>query len=84
MSTYVFDCQEMLKSLDLLTDDNRQKEYYITDIPGILLGQNKDVRALPVLKPIESLSVNTVDQLADVEKAMRENLNITSGKRCEN
>lgn len=72
MSTYVFDCQKMLGALDRLTDDNRQKEYYITDIPTILLSDKEDVRALPVLKPIESLSVNTVEQLADVEKAMNE------------
>ena len=71
MSTYVFDAQSLLKSLDLLTDDNQQQEYYITDVPGILLAEGRDVRALPVLKPIEALSVNTVEQLADVEKAMQ-------------
>ena len=71
MSTYVFDCQKMLGALDRLTDDNRQKEYYITDLPGILLENNEDVRALPVLKPIESLSVNTVEHLADVERAIK-------------
>ena len=72
MSTYVFDGQKMLASLDKLTDDNQQKEYYITDIPGILLNEQEDVRALPVLKPIEALSVNTVEHLAAVEKALQE------------
>ncbi|MGI9496414.1 MAG: NTP transferase domain-containing protein [Mariniblastus sp.] len=71
MSTYVFDCQKMLSALDRLTDDNNQKEYYITDLPGIMLDDGEDVRALPVLKPIESLSVNTVDQLAEVEEVMK-------------
>lgn len=71
MSTYVFDCQKMLAALDQLTDDNQQKEYYITDLPGILLSQDEDVRALPVLKPIEALSVNTVEHLAEVERAMQ-------------
>ena len=71
MSTYVFDCQKMLAALDSLTDDNTQKEYYITDLPGILLANNEEVRALPVLKPIEALSVNTVEHLADVEQAMK-------------
>lgn len=70
MSTYVFDCQKMLAALDHLTDDNQQQEYYITDVPGILLSQGEDVRALPVLKPIEALSVNTVEQLAEVETAL--------------
>ncbi len=71
MSTYVFDCQPMLHALDQLTDDNHQKEYYITDVPGILLGENRDVRAFPVLKPIEALSVNTVEHLAMVEREMQ-------------
>ena len=71
MSTYVFDCKPMLSGLDKLTDDNKQKEYYITDIPSILLGENRDVRALPVLKPIEALSVNTVEHLAMVEAEMQ-------------
>ena len=70
MSTYVFDCQTMLGALDRLTADNNQKEYYITDLPGILLKDGLDVRALPVLKPIEALSVNTVEHLAAVEAAM--------------
>jgi UDP-N-acetylglucosamine diphosphorylase/glucosamine-1-phosphate N-acetyltransferase len=70
MSTYVFDCQKLLKALDSLTNTNLQQEYYITDVPGILLQQGEDVRALPVLKPIEALSVNTVEQLAKVEAAL--------------
>ena len=71
MSTYVFDCQSMLGVLDDLTADNQQKEYYITDVPGILLQQERDVRALPVLKPVEALSVNTVEHLKMVEDAMQ-------------
>ena len=46
-------------------------EYYITDVPGIMLGQGLTVEALPVLQPCESLSVNTPAQLADVEQEMR-------------
>ncbi len=71
MSTYVFDCQLMLGALDNLTDNNRQREYYLTDLPGILLNQGRIVRALPVLKPIEALSVNTVEHLKLVEAQMQ-------------
>jgi len=73
MSTYVFDGQKLLGALDRLTDENAQGEYYITDVPTIMMKDNEDVRALPVLKPIEALSVNTVEHLADVEAAMKEN-----------
>jgi len=72
MSTYVFDCQKMLGALDRLTDNNTQKEYYITDVPGIMLSDKEDVRALPVLKPIEALSVNTVEHLKAVEEALKQ------------
>lgn len=71
MSTYVFDCRELLRALDQLTNDNRQREYYLTDCPGILNREGKDVRALPVLKPCEALSVNTLDELTIVEEEMR-------------
>lgn len=71
MSTYVFDGQKLLNALDQLTDDNAQGEYYITDVPSVLMDDDEDVRALPVLKPIEALSVNTVEHLADVEAAMK-------------
>ena len=72
MSTYVFDCRELLDALDRLKTNNIQREYYITDCPGILKTDGKDVRALPVLQPCEALSVNTLEDLAIVEAEMRQ------------
>jgi len=72
MSTYVFDSQKLIGTLDRLGSDNSQNEYYITDVPAIMLSDNEDVRALAVLKPIEALSVNTVEHLAAVEQAMND------------
>jgi bifunctional UDP-N-acetylglucosamine pyrophosphorylase/glucosamine-1-phosphate N-acetyltransferase/UDP-N-acetylglucosamine pyrophosphorylase len=71
MSTYVFAGPELLHALDLLKNDNRQREYYLTDCPGILKAEGKLVEALPVLQPCEALSINTVDELAQVEAEMR-------------
>ncbi len=71
MSTYVFNCRDLLHALGQLRNDNRQREFYITDCPGILRSEGKDVRALPVLKPCEALSVNTLEQLQAVEEEMR-------------
>jgi bifunctional UDP-N-acetylglucosamine pyrophosphorylase/glucosamine-1-phosphate N-acetyltransferase/UDP-N-acetylglucosamine pyrophosphorylase len=68
MSTYVFDSAALLRSLAQLTNDNRQGEYYITDCPGILRAEGADVRALPVLRACEALSVNTMDDLRAVER----------------
>lgn len=71
MSCYIFNCRDLLWALGQLRSDNAQREYYITDCPGLLLAAGKDVRALPVLKPIEALSINTRDELAAVEAALR-------------
>jgi len=71
MSTYVFDSPQLLHALDRLTNDNRQQEYYLTDCPGILKNEGKLVQALPVLQPCEALSINTAEELAQVEAEMR-------------
>jgi bifunctional UDP-N-acetylglucosamine pyrophosphorylase/glucosamine-1-phosphate N-acetyltransferase len=71
VSTYVFDSQELLHALDQLRADNSQREYYITDCPAILLAAGKRVAALNVLKACEALSINSPEELAVVEQAMR-------------
>ena len=71
MSYYVFHTPDLLEALTHLRTDNAQKEYYITDTPSILKSQGKRVVALPVLQPIESLGINTVEEAKIVEEAMR-------------
>ena len=71
LSCYVFHGPDLLGSLDEIRSDNAQGEYYITDCPGVLLASGKDVRALNVLEPCESLSINSMDDLAVVENVMR-------------
>ena len=70
MSTYLMDCQKMLSALQEVNQSNSQGEYYITDVPGILISKGEDVRAEPVLKKCEALSVNTVEHLKMVEQEM--------------
>lgn len=70
MSCYVFNCTDLLAALDRLKADNAQREYYLTDCPGILLQAGRRVEALPLLSPIETLSINTPDELAAVEAAL--------------
>jgi UDP-N-acetylglucosamine diphosphorylase/glucosamine-1-phosphate N-acetyltransferase len=70
LSTYVFNAQDLLEVLGQIRADNAQREYYLTDCPGTLLKQGKDVKALDVLQPCESLSINNVDELQEVEKEM--------------
>jgi bifunctional UDP-N-acetylglucosamine pyrophosphorylase / glucosamine-1-phosphate N-acetyltransferase len=70
MSCYVFNCRDLLDSLGKIGRHNAQGEYYITDCPGVLKGEGKPVEALPVLQPCEALSINTVDELAVVEREL--------------
>ena len=72
LSCYVFNCRDLLWALEQIRAENAQREYYLTDCPSVLLAAGKDVRALNVLEPIEALSINTMDELAAVETAMRE------------
>lgn len=72
MSTYVFNSRDLCFALDRIQPNNAQGEYYLTDCPSLLLHQGKTVDALPVLKPIEALSINTVEELAVVEQALKD------------
>jgi len=71
MSCYVFAGPDLLFALDHIRPANRQSEYYLTDCPGVLKAAGRTVRALPVLKPIEALSINTREELAAVEAVVR-------------
>jgi bifunctional UDP-N-acetylglucosamine pyrophosphorylase/glucosamine-1-phosphate N-acetyltransferase/UDP-N-acetylglucosamine pyrophosphorylase len=71
MSTYVFTAADLLWALKRLTTKNVQKEYYITDCPGMLQVAGKKVTAEPVLQPCEAMSINTLEELAAVEAEMR-------------
>jgi bifunctional UDP-N-acetylglucosamine pyrophosphorylase/glucosamine-1-phosphate N-acetyltransferase/UDP-N-acetylglucosamine pyrophosphorylase len=71
MSYYVFHTPDLLKALNYLKTDNAQKEYYITDVPAVMKSQEQHVIALPVLKPIESLGINTVEEAKIVEAALQ-------------
>jgi UDP-N-acetylglucosamine diphosphorylase/glucosamine-1-phosphate N-acetyltransferase len=70
MSCYLFDSVELLAALTKVKNNNAQREYYITDVPGVLKQEGKVVQALPVLQPIESLSINDVAELAEVEREL--------------
>lgn len=72
MSCYVFNCPDLLFSLDQLRPTNAQAEYYLTDCPGALKAAGRKVEARAVLKPIEALSINTPEELAAVENVLHQ------------
>lgn len=71
VSTYLFEASELLATLDELTSENAQQEYYLTDCPRLLLAAGKKVSAHKVLEPCESMSINNMEELAVVEEKMQ-------------
>jgi bifunctional UDP-N-acetylglucosamine pyrophosphorylase/glucosamine-1-phosphate N-acetyltransferase/UDP-N-acetylglucosamine pyrophosphorylase len=71
LSTYVFRPDALLSSLEHLTANNVQGEYYLTDCPGVLKKEGQRVDALCVLQPSEALSINTKEELAVVEEELK-------------
>ena len=70
MSTYAFRVEDLLFAIDKLTNANAAGEYYLTDCPLLLLEAGKHVEALACLDESEALSVNTLEQLANVDAAL--------------
>lgn len=77
---YCFDIHELLGSLELLSNNNSQGEYYLTDVIEILKNKGFKVGALPV-EFEETMGVNSRVQLSEVESIMRRRIN---NKHMEN
>lgn len=68
--TFSFDCQELFLSLKKITNQNAQKEYYLTDAIEVLQKQGKKVVAFKTNDPLEAVGINTKDELAQAEKML--------------
>lgn len=72
LSYYVFDPLALVWALERIDNRNQQKQYYLTDVPGLLKARGDRVVALPVLRGAETLSINTPEELAEVEAALEQ------------
>ena len=71
---YCFDIKELLSSLDKLSNNNSQGEYYLTDVIGILKEAGKRVGAV-VADYEDTIGVNSRAQLAEAEEILRSRIN---------
>ena len=63
---YQFDTKFLLENLPKLSNDNAQKEYYITDLVEIAISQEKTLK--PIVVSVENFKgVNSKVELADAE-----------------
>ncbi len=68
---YVFNTEALNAALSMLTNDNAQGEYYLTDTISLIKKTGLKVNAMPVGDVNEILGVNTPEQLAEAEKIMQ-------------
>ena len=71
---YCFDIEELVNSLEKLSNDNNQGEYYLTDVIGILKSEGKKVGAV-VTDYEDTIGVNSRAQLAEAEEILRKRIN---------
>ncbi len=69
---YVVDRDYLYRNVKALKADNRQREYYFTDIIGIAISQHRKVSIVRLDEEVEEvLGINTRVDLARAEKIMR-------------
>ena len=68
---YVFNAPALFEALTKIRNDNAQREYYLTDVIGILAGRKQKVGAFKVRAADEVLGINTRHELATVDRIMR-------------
>lgn len=70
-SYYCFDTKALFESLANVDRNPQSGEYYITDVPSLLLKQGRTVEVIPSVPPEDILSINTPEQLAEVDAIYR-------------
>ena len=72
---YVVSSPFLFDALAAVRNHNQQKEYYLTDIVAIALRQGKEVEAVHVDDVRETLGINSREDLAKMEKNLRDKIN---------
>jgi len=70
-AVYLFTGRELLHGLELVGNDNNQKEYYLTDVPRIMLEDGFKVAVYHDTDYLQFLGINSQKQLAEAAAVMR-------------
>lgn len=71
-SYYCFRSDDLFTTLTQVSNANKQGEYYLTDVPGLLRSQGKTVTLVDAVPAEDVLSINTPEQLAAVDQILRQ------------
>ena len=67
---YLFKSKELLNTLPLLKNDNKQNEYYLPDVVKIYVDRGEKVAAQLSVDVNETHGINNEDQLKEAEKIL--------------
>jgi bifunctional UDP-N-acetylglucosamine pyrophosphorylase / glucosamine-1-phosphate N-acetyltransferase len=70
-SYYCFDVAAMFDALASVERNPQSGEYYITDVPTLMLARKQRVEVISAVPPEDILSINTPEQLAEVDEIYR-------------
>jgi UDP-N-acetylglucosamine diphosphorylase/glucosamine-1-phosphate N-acetyltransferase len=65
---YCVDTKFLFSALEKITDNNQQREYYLTDIVEIAVREGRKVKSFIASDYVEVMGINTVEELARAEK----------------
>ena len=74
---YCFNSKELFKALNKINNNNEKGEYYLTDVIGIQVNENKKVRSFILEDSMEILGVNSKVELAQAGNILRDRKNIS-------
>ncbi len=70
-SYYCFRSEDLFGALDRVGKNELTGEYYITDVPSLLLDEGKSVEVIDAVPAEDVLSINTLEQLREVDRVYR-------------
>ncbi len=72
---YLFAKTPLFECLGSVQQKNSQKEYYLTDVLGLLVDKNQKIEAHPISDSREALGINDRKELYEVEKFLQQRVN---------
>ncbi|MEW6096902.1 MAG: sugar phosphate nucleotidyltransferase [bacterium] len=66
--TYCFKSKNLFATLKKITNDNKQGEFYLTDVVRILKEEGEKIVDIEASDPIEVMGINTQDDMRQAEK----------------
>lgn len=77
-SYYCFRSSALFAALPLIEPRNRQAEYYLTDVPALLKRQGHAIGLVDAVDAEEAMSINTPEQMREVDAILRQRLGTAS------